>query len=81
MGFHLSRRSAGDELDHLRSIKLGANEKSEDKKKIKSLTFRPISTSKSYFRSLDDPSQGSLVYHPAIKSDPGLLIFSFSANP
>ena len=57
MGFNLSMGSVGDdlesfELDHLRSIKLGANEKSEDKKKMKSLTFRPFPTSK---RSLPDP--------------------------
>ena len=38
MGFYLSGGSAGDDLEsfelgHFRSIKLGANEKSEDKKK------------------------------------------------
>ena len=57
MGSQLGGRSAGDDLEtfelgHFRSIKLGANEKSEDKKKMKSLTFRQFQTSK---RSLSDP--------------------------
>ena len=45
--FHLSRRSVGDdlesfELDHLRSIKLGANEKSEVKKKNEIIDLQTI---------------------------------------
>ena len=86
MGFYLSRGSVEDdlesfELDHLRSIKLGPNEKSEDKKKneitdLQSLKFRPFSTSKKYIRSLDSKGpQIGLLCRPAIKSGPWLSIF------
>ena len=51
MGFHLSRRSVGDdlesfELDHLRSIKLGANEKSEIEKKNEIIDLQTVSNFK-----------------------------------
>ena len=53
MGSHLSRRSVGHdlesfELDHLRSIKLGANEKSEIKKKKKIIDLQTVIFFKKY---------------------------------
>ena len=59
MGFNLSRGSVGDdletfELDHLRSIKLGANEKSEVKKKI--IDLQTVIIFKKYIRSSDSPN-------------------------
>ena len=57
MGFHLSRRSVGDdlesfELDHLRSIKLGANEKSEVKKKNEITDLQTLSNFKKVYQIL-----------------------------
>ena len=61
MGFNLSRGSAGDDLEtfelgHFRSIKLGANEKSEDKKKNEIIDPQTISNFKKISsRSSDVP--------------------------
>ena len=58
---HLSGGSAGDDLEsfelgHFRSIKLGANEKSEDKKKNEIIDLQTISNFKKIsFRSSDVP--------------------------
>ena len=61
MGSQLGGRSAGDDLEtfelgHFRSIKLGANEKSEDKKKNEIIDLQTISNlKKNSFRSSDGP--------------------------
>ena len=57
MGFHLSRRSVGDdlesfELDHLRSIKLGANEKSEVEKGNEIIDLQTVSNFKKLYQIL-----------------------------
>ena len=57
MGFHLSRGSVGDdlesfELDHLRSIKLGANEKSEVEKKNEIIDLQTVFNSKKLYKIL-----------------------------
>ena len=57
MGSQLGGRSAGDDLEtfelgHFRSIKLGANEKSEDKKKNEIIDLQTISNLK---KTLSDP--------------------------
>ena len=63
MGFHLSRRSVGDdlesfELDHLRSIKLGANEKSEVKKKNEIIDLQTVSNFKKRYQILGQSKPG-----------------------
>ena len=62
MGFHLSRRSVGDdlesfELDHLRSIKLGANEKSEVKKKNEIIDLQTVFNIKTLYQNLGQSKQ------------------------
>ena len=57
MEFHLSRGSVRDdlesyELDHLRSIKLGANEKSEVEKKNEIIDLQTVFNSKKLYKIL-----------------------------
>ena len=62
MGFHLSRRSVGDdlesfELDHLRSIEFGANEKSEVKKKNEIIDLQTVFNIKTLYQNLGQSKQ------------------------
>ena len=63
MGFYLSRGSVGDdlesfELDHLRSIKLGANEKSEIERRNEIIDLQTVFNFKKLYQILGQPNKG-----------------------